>query len=51
LVSQIYLGLDPRLIAAAGRAVLAHLDDLVARGKVVTAGAPSIDGRYRLAVG
>jgi glyoxylase-like metal-dependent hydrolase (beta-lactamase superfamily II) len=51
LVSNIYVGLDPRLIAAAGRAVLAHLDDLVERGKVVTAGAPSLEGRYRLADG
>jgi glyoxylase-like metal-dependent hydrolase (beta-lactamase superfamily II) len=51
LVRDIYVGLDPRLIAAAGRAVLAHLDDLVERGQVITAGAPAIDGRYRLAVG
>ncbi len=51
LVRDIYVGLDPRLIAAAGRAVLAHLDDLVARGEVTTAGAPAIEGRYRLAVG
>jgi glyoxylase-like metal-dependent hydrolase (beta-lactamase superfamily II) len=51
LVRNIYIGLDPRLIAAAGRAVLAHLEDLVARGKVVTADAPAIDGRYRLADG
>lgn len=51
LVQRIYIGLDPRLIAAAGRAVLAHLDDLVERGQVMSEGAPSIDGRYRLAVG
>ncbi|MGH6768739.1 MAG: MBL fold metallo-hydrolase [Xanthobacteraceae bacterium] len=51
LVRNIYVGLDPRLIAAASRAVLAHLDDLVARGKVVTTGAPSLDGCYRLAEG
>jgi hypothetical protein len=51
LVRDIYVGLDPRLVAAAGRAVLAHLDDLVERGQVVTAGAPEIDGRYRLAGG
>ena len=34
---------------AAGLSVLAHLEDLVARGLVATEGAPSIDGRYRLA--
>jgi glyoxylase-like metal-dependent hydrolase (beta-lactamase superfamily II) len=51
LVRDIYVGLDPRLVAAAGRAVLAHLDDLVERGQVTTAGAPAIDGRYRLADG
>jgi hypothetical protein len=28
--------------------VLAHLEDLVARGAVVTDGAPSIVGRYRV---
>ena len=51
LVRDIYVGLDPRLIAAAGRAVLAHLEDLAERGHVVTSGAPSLDGRYRLAAG
>jgi glyoxylase-like metal-dependent hydrolase (beta-lactamase superfamily II) len=50
LVRAIYIGLDPRLTKAAGLSVLAHLEDLVARGKVATEGAPSIDGRYRLVV-
>ena len=45
----IYIGLDPRLTGAAGLSVLAHLEDLVARGVVETDGAPSIDGIYRLA--
>jgi glyoxylase-like metal-dependent hydrolase (beta-lactamase superfamily II) len=49
LVRAIYIGLDPRLLKAAGLSVLAHLEDLVARGLVATDGAPSIDGRYRLA--
>jgi len=49
LVRAIYIGLDPRLAKAAGLSVLAHLEDLAARGVVVTEGAPSIDGRYRLA--
>lgn len=49
IVRAIYIGLDPRLVAAAGLSVLAHLEDLVARGAVVTEGAPSIEGTYRLA--
>ena len=51
LVRAIYAGLDPRLTKAAGLSVLAHLEDLVARGKVATDGPPAIDGRYRFAVG
>jgi glyoxylase-like metal-dependent hydrolase (beta-lactamase superfamily II) len=51
LVRAIYIGLDPRLTKAAGLSVLAHLEDLAARGVVATEGAPSISGRYRLAVG
>jgi glyoxylase-like metal-dependent hydrolase (beta-lactamase superfamily II) len=49
LVRAIYIGIDPRLVGAAGLSVLAHLEDLVARGRVVTDGPPSIDGCYRLA--
>jgi glyoxylase-like metal-dependent hydrolase (beta-lactamase superfamily II) len=49
LVAAIYVGLDPRLIKAAGLSVLAHLEELVARGAVVTEGPASIAGRYRLA--
>jgi glyoxylase-like metal-dependent hydrolase (beta-lactamase superfamily II) len=49
LVKAIYIGLDPRLTGGAALSVLAHLEDLVARGEVVTDGAPSIAGRYRLA--
>jgi glyoxylase-like metal-dependent hydrolase (beta-lactamase superfamily II) len=48
LVGAIYIGLDPRLIKAAGLSVLAHLEDLVTRGLVATEGQPSIAGRYRL---
>lgn len=48
IVRAIYIGLDPRLTGAAGLSVLAHLEDLVARGIVETDGAPSIDGVYRL---
>jgi glyoxylase-like metal-dependent hydrolase (beta-lactamase superfamily II) len=49
LVRAIYIGLDPRLTRAAGLSVLAHLEDLVARGAVATDGMPSIEGTYRLA--
>jgi glyoxylase-like metal-dependent hydrolase (beta-lactamase superfamily II) len=48
LVRAIYIGLDPRLVHAAGLSVLAHLEDLAARGLVATEGEPSIEGRYRL---
>jgi glyoxylase-like metal-dependent hydrolase (beta-lactamase superfamily II) len=48
LVRSIYIGLDPRLTRAAGMSVLAHLEDLVARGRVRTQGAATIDSRYRL---
>ena len=49
LVRAIYIGLDARLVGAAGLSVLAHLEDLVARGAVATDGEPSIAGTYRLA--
>jgi glyoxylase-like metal-dependent hydrolase (beta-lactamase superfamily II) len=49
IVRAIYIGIDPRLSGAAGLSVLAHLEDLVARGLAETDGQPSIDGVYRLA--
>ena len=49
MVRAIYIGIDPRLTGAAGLSVLAHLEDLVARGLVETDGPPAIDGVYRLA--
>jgi len=49
LVKAVYIGLDPRLTGAAALSVLAHLEDLVARGVVKTDGPPSIDGTYFLA--
>lgn len=48
MVAAIYRETDPRLHGAAALSVLAHLEDLVARGAVVTNGAPSIDGEYRI---
>jgi glyoxylase-like metal-dependent hydrolase (beta-lactamase superfamily II) len=50
MVRAIYIGIDPRLMGAAGYSVLAHLEDLVARGVVATDGDPVIGGTYRLAV-
>ena len=48
IVRASYIGIDPRLIGAAGLSVLAHMEDLVARGLVETDGAPAVDGVYRL---
>jgi glyoxylase-like metal-dependent hydrolase (beta-lactamase superfamily II) len=49
LVRAIYIGIDPRLTTAAGYSVLAHLEDLVARGVVATDSDPVIGGTYRMA--
>ncbi|MFK0688444.1 MBL fold metallo-hydrolase [Mesorhizobium sp. IMUNJ 23033] len=47
MVAAIYRDTDPRLHGAAGLSVLAHLEDLVARGLVATDGDPAIDGIFR----
>jgi glyoxylase-like metal-dependent hydrolase (beta-lactamase superfamily II) len=47
MVREIYRDTDPRLHQAAGLSVLAHLEDLVARGAVETDGPPAIEGTYR----
>lgn len=49
IVRAVYIGLDPRLVGAAALSVLAHLEELVARGAVATEGPPSLAGIYRLA--
>lgn len=49
IVAAIYQGLKPALIGAAGLSVFAHLEDLVARGAVITDGFPTLDSEYRLA--
>jgi glyoxylase-like metal-dependent hydrolase (beta-lactamase superfamily II) len=49
IVRAVYIGLDPRLVGAAALSVLAHLEELVARGAVLTEGPASIGGIYRLA--
>ncbi|WP_224545783.1 MBL fold metallo-hydrolase [Mesorhizobium sp. CA16] len=46
MVAAIYRDTDPRLYGAAGLSVLAHLEDLVARGLVATEGDPAIDGIF-----
>jgi glyoxylase-like metal-dependent hydrolase (beta-lactamase superfamily II) len=48
IVRAIYLGLDPRLDKAAALTTFAHLEDLIARGRVATEGAPALAGRFRL---
>lgn len=46
MVKAIYRDTDPRLHGAAGLSVLAHLEDLVARGLVSTEGDAAIDGVF-----
>lgn len=46
MVRSIYRDTDPRLHGAAGLSLLAHLEDLVARGDVAVEGEVSIDARY-----
>lgn len=46
MVQVMYRGVDPRLHGAAALSVLAHLEDLVTRGRVETDGPPSINGIY-----
>lgn len=47
IVAAIYRDTDPRLHGAAGLSVLAHLEDLVARGQVQADGEVAIDGVFR----
>ena len=47
MVAAIYRETDPRLHGAAGLSVLAHLEDLVARGAARADGEVAIDGTYR----
>jgi glyoxylase-like metal-dependent hydrolase (beta-lactamase superfamily II) len=48
IVRAVYAGLDPRLINAAGRSVLAHLVSLMRSGKIAADGVPGIGAKYRL---
>ena len=48
MVKVMYASTNPQLHGAAGLSVLAHLEDLVARGLVETDGAPAIDGIFTI---
>ena len=48
MVAAIYRGLDPSLNGAAALSVLAHLEDLMLRGRVTSDGPGGLDGRYAL---
>lgn len=48
IVRAIYIGIDPRLYGAAGLSTLAHMEDLVERGDVLTEGPALLAGIYRL---
>lgn len=45
IVAKVYADLDPRLVAAAGRSVLAHLIELAEAGVIASDGPPSLTGR------
>ena len=47
IVEKIYEGLDPRLQKAAALSVLAHLEDLQARGLIAADGPATLESRYR----
>jgi glyoxylase-like metal-dependent hydrolase (beta-lactamase superfamily II) len=49
LVPRLYADVDARLHPAAARSMLAHMIDLVRRGRVRTGGPPGLDSEYRLA--
>ncbi len=49
IVAKVYVGLSPTLIRAASLSTLAHLEDLVARGLVVSDGPPGLSARFRIA--
>jgi glyoxylase-like metal-dependent hydrolase (beta-lactamase superfamily II) len=47
IVQQVYVGLDTRLVGAAGLSTLAHLEDLTARGLVVRGEGPPLAASFR----
>jgi glyoxylase-like metal-dependent hydrolase (beta-lactamase superfamily II) len=46
IVAVLYRDVDPRLHRPAGLSVLAHLEDLVAIGRVTSEGLPTVEGRF-----
>ncbi len=46
IVAVLYREVDPRLHRPAGLSVLAHLEELVAAGKVTSDGLPTVEGRF-----
>lgn len=46
MVKEIYRDTDPRLHGAAGLSVFAHLEDLIAQGRVTCEGEPSLTTNY-----
>ena len=49
IVATVYENLNPVLIGGASMSVLAHLEELVARGQVVASGPATLVAQYRLA--
>jgi glyoxylase-like metal-dependent hydrolase (beta-lactamase superfamily II) len=49
IVARVYVGLDPKLVPAAGRSVFAHLVELIENGKAVSDGPPTLTTRYKIA--
>jgi len=49
IVKVIYRETDPRLHGAAGLSVFAHLEDLVAQGKIACLGPPALNSTYEVA--
>ena len=47
IVEQLYKGLDPQLITAAGLSVLAHIEDLIDRDLVACDGDPTLSASFR----
>jgi len=47
IVDQIYKGIDPKLKAAAGLSVFAHIEDMIDRGLVTTDEEPGLSARFR----
>ena len=49
MVAEMYPGLDPGLVSAAGRSVFAHVIAMAERGDIIADGAIEADAEYRKA--